>query len=292
MIWWLIVGVIGGVIGVANRILSNLRNNAAKERQRWANEYQAVERQVQQYDRQIQYKLQEAQHTVDFHVLTNLHFESMKIADHAYGLLIDSRVALDAIGSAIVETGKEKNRLIAEKRSTWSPSRKNELEQEINALISLSNQLYPDKDQLKAQRDRFHAQVKQFNDRTHTLKLAIRDRCGAKGQDWHRRLEERTSIREENKRRLAVGLPQLTIPEKQKSLPRPMARVRGTVKWFDVQKGFGFIVSDDGQPDVYVNERNLVGIHALTQNDRVEFERMQGNSGKGPWARNVRKITR
>lgn len=295
MIWWLIVGIIGGVIGVANAILNRLRNTAAKQRQRWANEYQAVERQIQQYDRQIQYKLQEAQYTVDFHVLTNLHFESMKIADHAYELLKDSRVALDAIGNAIVEAAKEKNRLIAEKRSLPSySSRKPQLEQEIGALVELGNQLYPDKDQLKTQRDHFHNQVAQFNARTHTLKLAIRDRCGERGQDWFRRLEARTSIREENRRRQLAGLPLLSMPESIKSppklnqRPRLVQKTRGTVKWFDAQKGFGFITPDDGQPDIHVNRNNLVNAKELAKNDRVEFERMQGD--KGPWARNVQKV--
>lgn len=291
MFWWLVAGIIG-VIGIANRILSNLRKTAAAERQRWENEYQAVERQIEQYDREIQYKLRSAQNTIDFHVLTNLHFESMKIADHAYELLKDSRIALDAIGHAIVETGKEKNRLIAEKRRTRDRRRQNELEQEITALMQLSRQLYPDKDQLKAQRDHFYFQVKQFNARTHSLKLAIRDRTGAKGKDWYRRLEERTAIREENKRRRAAGLPPLPIPKKKKAIPKPKqptkSRVRGTVKWFDDKKGFGFIMPDDGRSDVHVSRKNLNGARTLQENDRVEFERRSGN--KGPWARNVKKI--
>ena len=120
MIWWLVAGVLG-VLGIANAILSRLRKTAEKERWRWENEHRQVERQIQEYDRQIQYKLRDAQYTVDFQILTNLHFESMKVADHAYRLLQDSRVSLDAIGNAIVEAGKEKNKLIAQKRNTWNP---------------------------------------------------------------------------------------------------------------------------------------------------------------------------
>lgn len=294
MIWWLVAGIIGGIIGIANSILNSLRNKAARERQRWANEHEVVERQIQNYDQQIQYKLQEAQYTVDYHVLTNLHFESMKIADHAYGLLKDSRVALDAIGMAIVEAGKEKNRLIAQKRASWNPFKANDLEQEISALIELSRQLYPDKDQLKAQRDNFYNQVQQFNSRTHTLKLAIRDRCGDKGRDWYNRLEARTSINQQNRTRAAAGLPLLAMPEntkapkKPKPAPQVIPKVRGTVKWFDSKKGFGYITPDDRQPDVHVNQKNLSGISSLNQNDRVEFERMTGD--RGPWARNVKRI--
>lgn len=295
MIWWLIAGVIGGVIGVANAILKRLRNTAAKERQRWATEYQVVERQVQQYDQQIQRKLQEAQYTLDFQVLTNLHFESMKIADHAYGLLKDSRIALDAIGDAIVETAKEKNRLIAEKRSIFfNPGRARALEQEISALVDLNHHLIPDKDQIKAQRDNFYHQVKQFNSRTHTLKLAIRDRCGEKGRDWYNRLETRIVINQQNRALAAAGLPLLPMPESTKSPQQAKSaqlvipKTRGTVKWFDSNKGFGYIIPDDKQQDVYINKKCLVGCSSLNQNDRVEFERMA--DVKGPWARNAKRI--
>lgn len=295
MIWWLVVGIIGGIIGIANKILSSLRSSAAKERQRWENEHRVVENQIQQYEAEIQQKLREAQYTVDFHVLANLHFESMKIADHAYGLLKDSRVALEAIGNAIVETAKEKNRLIAEKRSIFfNPRKERELEEEISALVDLSNHLFPDKNQLKAQRDHFHSQVQEFNSRTHTLKLAIRDRCGEKGQDWYNRLEARTSINQQNRVRAASGLPLLAMPEstkapqKPKPAPRVVPKIKGTVKWFDSSKGFGFITPDDRQPDVHVNQKNLSGVSSLNQNDRVEFERMTGD--RGPWARNVKRI--
>lgn len=285
MIWWLIAGVIGGAIGIANKILGNLKRKAAKERQRWENEYRTVERQVQQYDRQIQQKLREAQHTVDFHKLTNLHFESMKVADHAYSLLKDARVATDAIGMAIVEAAKEKNRLIAQKRSTsmWNQGRKNELEQEISALQQLGSQLYPDKDQLVKQRNDFYAQVKEFNARTHSLKLAINDRCGEQGRNWYKRLEVRT----ENRRRKASGQRLLVEPKKYNARPKPK-KTRGTVKWFNTQKGFGFIAPDDGSKDVHVNKKNLKGMSSLQQNQRVEFEKMRGD--RGPWARNVKSI--
>ena len=283
MNWWLIVNGIMG--GVADVILNHLQSTAAKERQRWENEYKVVETQIQQ-------KLQEDQYTVDFQVLANWYFESMKIADHAHGLLEDSRIALKAIGEAIVETAKEKNRLIAEKRSIFfDQSRANALEQEISALIDLNNHLIPDKDQIKSQRDHFHSQVQEFNSRTHTLKLAIRDRCGEKGQDWYNRLEARTSINQQNRVRVASGLPLLAMPESTKApkpAPRAISKVRGTVKWFDSSKGFGFITPDDRQPDVHVNQKNLSGVSSLNQNDKVEFERITGN--RGPWARNVKRI--
>lgn len=62
---------------------------------------------------------------------------------------------------------------------------------------------------------------------------------------------------------------------------------KGTVKWFNDSKGFGFIQSDDGQ-DVFVHhtEIKMDGYRSLKEGDRVEFEMGQGP--KGPKAMNVR----
>ena len=63
----------------------------------------------------------------------------------------------------------------------------------------------------------------------------------------------------------------------------------GTVKWFSDQKGFGFIVRDDGQSDVFVHHSAMQGegFKTLAEGDRVEFELVQGQ--KGPAAENVTK---
>ncbi len=63
----------------------------------------------------------------------------------------------------------------------------------------------------------------------------------------------------------------------------------GTVKWFNEQKGYGFITVDGGE-DVFVHYSSIqgAGFKSLEEGDRVEFEITQGN--KGPQASNVRKI--
>ena len=64
---------------------------------------------------------------------------------------------------------------------------------------------------------------------------------------------------------------------------------QGTVKWFNAEKGFGFIAVDGGQ-DVFVHYSAIVadGYRSLDEGQRVEFEVTQGQ--KGPQADQVRVI--
>ncbi len=63
---------------------------------------------------------------------------------------------------------------------------------------------------------------------------------------------------------------------------------RGTVKWFNDQKGYGFIGRETGD-DVFVHHSAIEGegFKTLEEGAEVEFEVMQGE--KGPAAKNVRK---
>ena len=65
---------------------------------------------------------------------------------------------------------------------------------------------------------------------------------------------------------------------------------KGTVKWFNDSKGFGFISLEDGSKDVFVHHSTIQGdgFKTLTEGQQVEFDEVQGE--KGPAAENVRVI--
>ena len=64
---------------------------------------------------------------------------------------------------------------------------------------------------------------------------------------------------------------------------------RGTVKWFNDQKGYGFISPEDGSKDVFVHHSSIQGegFKSLREGESVEFEVTDGQ--KGPQATNVVK---
>jgi CspA family cold shock protein len=64
---------------------------------------------------------------------------------------------------------------------------------------------------------------------------------------------------------------------------------KGTVKWFDDNKGFGFITME-GDDDCFVHhsEIQMPGFKSLDEGDEVEFEVVQND--RGPAAKNVRKV--
>jgi len=70
--------------------------------------------------------------------------------------------------------------------------------------------------------------------------------------------------------------------------PKEFIVEKGTVKWFDNKKGFGFVTPDGGGDDLFVHYTNIVGegLRSLNDGQAVEFE--VGEGRKGPQAVNVK----
>ncbi len=64
----------------------------------------------------------------------------------------------------------------------------------------------------------------------------------------------------------------------------------GIVKWFNGDKGYGFITPDDGTPDVFAHFSAIQssGYRSLEENQKVEFDVTEGQ--KGPQAENIRPL--
>ena len=69
-------------------------------------------------------------------------------------------------------------------------------------------------------------------------------------------------------------------------------RTTGQVKWFNNDKGFGFITRGNGEKDCFVHHSAIQGsgFKSLNEGDEVEFDVVQGQ--KGPAAENVTKVSR
>ncbi|WP_318473802.1 hypothetical protein [Photobacterium leiognathi] len=189
--------VLAGValVGVGLWIYNELQEQSSAERERWRSKREEVERSIEWHEEQIENHLDEARLSYDFKVLIDMHYSCVKVADQAYSLLKDARKSLDKIGEAIVKTKQQREILFKRKKEATSPSERKEIQEEITSIQQLRASLFGDKDEIKKQRDTFLARVKDLNSKTHTLKIAIKERTGTRGIEWYERLEARKASR-------------------------------------------------------------------------------------------------
>lgn len=190
--WWLVPI---AVVGAAGAIYAYFDGEARDARARWQRDRERVERTVAEHRRNIESRLHEAQSSYDFHALTDLHFSSFKVADHAHRLLRDARASLDVMSRMLVDAKTKRQELYTILQGEKDIARRRVLLEEIQLLNDLREKVFPDKDVIKAQRDHMLAEVTRLNEVTRGLKEAIRDRCGTRGRDWYEKLEQRRAAR-------------------------------------------------------------------------------------------------
>jgi cold shock protein len=99
--------------------------------------------------------------------------------------------------------------------------------------------------------------------------------------------------RDSGHRRVNTGIRQLTRAsfEGKRSWRQEQGMPEGVVKWFNAEKGFGFIAVE-GQADVFVHFSAIKGsgYRNLEEGQRVSFEVEPGKNGKGPQAANVERL--
>lgn len=69
-----------------------------------------------------------------------------------------------------------------------------------------------------------------------------------------------------------------------------MALTKGTVKWFNASKGYGFVNAEGSATDIFVHYSSIEmeGYKSLKEGEEVEFELVEGP--KGPQAQNIRRL--
>ena len=195
--WWLAPA---AIIGVATAIYKICDDDAKEARREWEQKREEVKRTVHEHRAHIERHLSKAQTSYDFHVLTDMHYSSHRVGQHAYKSLQDAKKSLDVMGQMLVQAKSKRNDLKRELSKAQRPQERAVLREEIKLLNELRTSIFPDKDAVKSQRDELLAELRSMNQRTRELKLMIRDRCGERGRDWYRSLEARSNKRREKRR--------------------------------------------------------------------------------------------
>ena len=64
--------------------------------------------------------------------------------------------------------------------------------------------------------------------------------------------------------------------------------MQGKVKWFSVEKGYGFIIPDNDGRDYYFNIKGIIGADMPSNGDEVSFDAVSPKGKRGPVAKNIR----
>jgi cold shock CspA family protein len=158
------------LFGAARGIFDTILAPAQRSRAEWQDRYVAAEAAIAQQIRVIENQVQDRRGMLTFAEVTVLHRQSVQAADMAHETFTLARQSLDALGQSIVETARQRKAL--ERRVCTARGRvRADLQREIDGLHRLRDvYLIPDKDRVKAEKNRLLAEVRRLNVRTAQLK--------------------------------------------------------------------------------------------------------------------------
>lgn len=182
MIWW-VAGV--AAVGAVKLVLDSFSEQERRARKNWQNKYNEVKRSTAEHRKHIEKHLEQARHSYDFHVLTDMHFSSMIVANAAYKALDNAKISQVAIAKGIRKTMTEIGQLQDKIDLESSFKERGVLIEEIKLIRELLKEFSTEMDTLKNQTRKLYDEVRELNAQTGALKLAIRDRCGSRGGEWY-----------------------------------------------------------------------------------------------------------
>ena len=203
MLWLIPVGI--GVIGFGLKLLSDIvSEDEYRARSNWQAKRVEVEKSLSDHQANIEAHINHAQHSYDFHFLTDLHYSSMNVANAAYALLDDAKKSLSGINKMLVSAKQQREQLqqtLETARANKDKALIHDTIEQLKMVNELRKSVFDDRDNIQQERDRLLAELQKLNHRTRELKDLIKNRCGSKGSDWYYRLEAR-----KQQKRLAQGL--------------------------------------------------------------------------------------
>ncbi|MEI6706064.1 MAG: hypothetical protein WCK96_02895 [Methylococcales bacterium] len=203
MLWLIPVGI--GVIGFGLKLLSDIvSEDEYRARSNWQAKRVEVEKSLSDHQANIETHINRAQHSYDYHFLTNLHYSSQQVANAAYKLLDDAKKSLSGINKMLVSAKQQREQLqqtLETARANKDKALIHDTIEQLKMVNELRKSVFEDRDNIQQEKDSLLAELQKLNNRTRELKDLIKNRCGSKGSDWYYRLEAR-----KQQKRLTQGL--------------------------------------------------------------------------------------
>jgi hypothetical protein len=203
MLWLIPIGI--GVIGFGLKLLSDVvSEDEYRAHSNWQAKRVEVEKSLSDHQANIETHINRAQHSYDFHFLTDLHYSSMQVANAAYTLLDDAKKSLSGINKMLVSAKEQREQLqqtLETARANKDKAAIHDTIEQLKMVNELRKSVFADRENIQQERTCLLDELQKLNNRTRELKDLIKNRCGNKGSDWHYRLEAR-----KQQKRLAQGL--------------------------------------------------------------------------------------